>query len=241
MMKSFFALLSQWSVLSLLIFWAVPVTSLPVAVRRQSPFDALLQAFTQFLNGIQTSILNDVDEILPLPAGKYTITQNSPTPVQRAAAIAVKQATFLYGPPVAGGPFFPSGPLGLQRVALDQAFLQEDLVPELGLAVADATAAVAGLPKVGIRRLRFTFATHSYIYSTMGCKRFETTPSSTMENGRELFQEDQTLASRPITPRTFCSQWSACLSVRTRCADSFLGQTLALFKSMMPQRRQYPG
>jgi hypothetical protein len=183
MMKSFFALLSQWSVLSLLIFLAVPVTPLPAAVRRQNPLDELLQYFEQFINGIDSSILNDTAELLPLPHGKYTITQDSKRPARRAAAIAVKRATFLYGPPVAGGPSFPSGPLGQERVALDQAFLKEDLVPELALAVTDAMAAVAGFPKVGTRPLYLTFVYYLCIYSTMVCKPSETTPSSTMENG----------------------------------------------------------
>jgi hypothetical protein len=147
-MASFFSRLSQWSVLSLLVLLAVPVTPLPAAVSRDTTLDAVLKIATSFLNGIQTAILEQVNDIITIPSGKYTITQNSQDPILRAAGIATKKATFLYGPPVAGGPAFPAGAYGTLRVALDQAFIQEDLVPELALAVADAAAAVAGLPKV---------------------------------------------------------------------------------------------
>lgn len=148
-MNSFFAQLSGWSVLSLLIFFAIPVTPLPApAVRRDTALDAVLKIATSFINGIQTDILEEVDDILTLPTGKYAITQDSQTPVLRASGLAVKKLTFNYGPPVAGGPYFPAGALGTTRALLDQAFIQEDLVPELALAVADAAAATAGLPKV---------------------------------------------------------------------------------------------
>ena len=147
-MASLVTRLSLWSVLSLLILLTVPVTPLPVAVSRDTTLAAVLKVATNFLNGIQTAILEQVNDIITIPAGKYTITQQSQTPIIRAAGIATKKATFLYGPPVAGGPAFPAGAYGTLRATLDQAFLQEDLVPELALAVADAAAAVAGLPKV---------------------------------------------------------------------------------------------
>lgn len=146
-MKSFFARLSCWSVLSFLFLLALPVTPLPTP-KRDTALDAVLKAATQFVDSIQTAILETVDDILTLPSGQYTITQSSQTPLLRAAAIAVKRLTFLYGPPVAGGPYFPDGALGTTRVLLDQAFIQEDLVPELALAAADAAAATLGLPKV---------------------------------------------------------------------------------------------
>ena len=138
-----------WSVLSLLL-WTLPVTSLPTPAVRQAPtLDAVLKIATQFLNGIQTSILSEIDGILTAPTGgKYAITQNSKSPALRATELAVKKATFNYGSPVAGGPYFPAGILGTARAALDQAFIQEDLVPELALAVADAASAAADVRKV---------------------------------------------------------------------------------------------
>jgi hypothetical protein len=150
-MKSFLSRLPHWSVLSLLIFHAIHVTSLPAAVRRQtSPVtpQELLVAFEQFLASIPLGILNETDVLLPLPNGEYTITQKATDPVLRAAQIATTRATFLYGPPVAGGPYFPTGSYGSDRVALDQAFIQLDLVPELALAVMDLGQAAADVAKV---------------------------------------------------------------------------------------------
>ena len=150
-MKFFLSPLPHWSVLSLLIFHAIHVTSFPAAVKRQtSPVtpQGLLTAFEQFLAGIPLGILNQTDVLLPLPIGDYTITQKATDPVIRAAEIATTRATFLYGPPVAGGPYFPTGALGLARVALDQAFIQLDLVPELALAVTDLGQAAVDVAKV---------------------------------------------------------------------------------------------
>lgn len=137
------------AVLSLFLLLTVLVNASPVAVKRQDAvLSTILKAATQFINGIQTTILDQIDDIIPIPTGQYTITQNSDDPSVRSAGVATKRSTFTYGPPVAGGPSFPSGELGTLRVALDQAFIQEDLVPELALAVADAAAAFLGLPKV---------------------------------------------------------------------------------------------
>lgn len=150
-MNSFFSQLQFWSVLSLLFLLAIPVTPLPTAapaVKRDTALDAVLKTATSFINSIQTAILEQVDDILTLPTGKYAITQNSKAPILRATGVAVKKTTFNYGPPVAGGPYFPTGALGTTRVLLDQAFIQEDLVPELALAVADAAAATVALPQV---------------------------------------------------------------------------------------------
>lgn len=105
-------------------------------------------AFEQFLASIPLGILNETDVLLPLPNGEYTITQKATDPVLRAAQIATTRATFLYGPPVAGGPYFPTGSYGSDRVALDQAFIQLDLVPELALAVMDLGQAAADVAKV---------------------------------------------------------------------------------------------
>ena len=148
-MKSF--LPRHWSVLALLFSQAIHVTSLPAAVRRQtSPVtpQSLLTAFEEYLASIPLGILNQTDVLIPLPNGSYTITQKATDPALRAAQIETTRATFLYGPPVAGGPFFPTGSYGSDRVALDQAFIQRDLVPEVTLAVLDLTQAAADVAKV---------------------------------------------------------------------------------------------
>ncbi|KAJ9616659.1 hypothetical protein H2200_000378 [Cladophialophora chaetospira] len=64
----------------------------------------------------------------------------------RSLAITAKQAGYLYGPPVAGGPYFPTGALGLVKVAADQAEIQLDEDPMLvaaGLDETDSTLSAA--------------------------------------------------------------------------------------------------
>ena len=92
-------------------------------------------------------LLSDITAIVNA-SDAYTIPQNSDDKAARAAAIKVTQAGFLYGPPVAGGPYFPSGVLGIARAAADQAEIQLDLVPELALAALDDTKATADILQV---------------------------------------------------------------------------------------------
>lgn len=75
---------------------------------------------------------------------KYTLPQDSSDPIARAAAIAVTQVGFTYGPPVAGGPYYPSGILGSARAAADLAELQSDLTAEEVLTAEDSALATAG-------------------------------------------------------------------------------------------------
>ncbi|ETI19845.1 hypothetical protein G647_08859 [Cladophialophora carrionii CBS 160.54] len=55
----------------------------------------------------------------------------------RSLDITAKQVGYLYGPPVAGGPSFPSGALGLVKVAADQALIQLDEAPILAAITVD--------------------------------------------------------------------------------------------------------
>lgn len=62
---------------------------------------------------------------LPLPLAPdtkdgYSLPQYDPNPSQRAQEVASSHAGYLYGPSLIGNSsFFPSGPLGNQRVASD--------------------------------------------------------------------------------------------------------------------------
>jgi hypothetical protein len=49
----------------------------------------------------------------------YTIPQGAADAARRAAAIDTTRVGFLYGPAVAGGPSYPSGPLGTVKVTAD--------------------------------------------------------------------------------------------------------------------------
>ena len=86
--------------------------------------------------------LNDRQLLSPSP---YSLPSNGLDSLERSLAIVTKQAGYLYGPAVAGGPYFPTGVLGLARVAADQADLQLDLVPELALSALDATDGTASV------------------------------------------------------------------------------------------------
>ncbi|KAK5117547.1 hypothetical protein LTR62_004969 [Meristemomyces frigidus] len=79
--------------------------------------------------------------------GSYYISQNSPNPLIRSTGVLAKALTFLYGPPVAGGPAYPTGVLGLLKVVADLASIQLDLTPESAQTVLDDGNAVLGVGK----------------------------------------------------------------------------------------------
>ncbi|KAK6212725.1 hypothetical protein LQW54_004992 [Pestalotiopsis sp. IQ-011] len=73
----------------------------------------------------------------------YSLPSDAADPTLRSEGIVVKQAGFLYGPPVAGGPYFPTGDLGLAGVAVDGAEIQADLTPVRAAADLDTTESLA--------------------------------------------------------------------------------------------------
>lgn len=74
----------------------------------------------------------------------YSIPQKAVLPLARSLAIDVTRAGFTYGPSVAGGPFYPSGLLGLAKNAVDVAAEGIESAAELVLTTADQLAAAAG-------------------------------------------------------------------------------------------------
>lgn len=72
---------------------------------------------------------------------KYTLPQHSADPAARAAALNVTRAGYTYGPPVAGGPYYPAGSLGTPRGEADLASLEADLEAEQALVEKDAEKA----------------------------------------------------------------------------------------------------
>ncbi|KAJ4289623.1 hypothetical protein N0V90_010952 [Kalmusia sp. IMI 367209] len=71
----------------------------------------------------------------------YTIPQKAIDPALRALAINTTRAGFLYGPAVAGGPFYPTGPLGNAKVAADVGNEQLEAGPQQVLVFEDAARA----------------------------------------------------------------------------------------------------
>lgn len=76
---------------------------------------------------------------------KYSLPQNADAPVLRSTAITTKRLTFLYGPPVAGGPYYPTGTLGLVKSAADSLAIQLDELPMLTGSSVDNVDATANL------------------------------------------------------------------------------------------------
>lgn len=74
---------------------------------------------------------------------RYSLPQDASDPAARSAELDATRAGYEYGPPVAGGPYYPSGELGAARGAADLASLQADLTPQEALVGKDAAAAAA--------------------------------------------------------------------------------------------------
>ncbi|KAF2443465.1 Lipoxygenase [Karstenula rhodostoma CBS 690.94] len=71
----------------------------------------------------------------------YTIPQGPADAVRRGEAINTTRAGFIYGPAVAGGPFYPSGPLGKAKVDGDIGNEQLEAVPNSALVAKDIARA----------------------------------------------------------------------------------------------------
>ena len=74
-------------------------------------------------------------------AAAYKITQRAPDPVMRQQAIDATREEFLYGPAVAGGPLYPTGPGGNAKVAADIADVQRETSPNTALVQQDVARA----------------------------------------------------------------------------------------------------
>ncbi|KAH8651205.1 arachidonate 8-lipoxygenase [Xylariales sp. PMI_506] len=106
-----------------------------------SNFESQKPAVSQAGTSLLSQLLNS------LTTQPYSIPQQSQDPIIRTANINLVRTSFVYGPPIAGGPFYPSGLLGIAKSALDFANIQLDLTPELALAALDATKATVDISK----------------------------------------------------------------------------------------------
>lgn len=77
----------------------------------------------------------------------YSLPQNDPNSVLRAAGVATKRAGWLYGPGIGGGPSSPIGALAAKRVAVDTAIVSTELSAEEALDTLDTTQATADSAK----------------------------------------------------------------------------------------------
>jgi hypothetical protein len=88
-------------------------------------------------------------ELQPRQLGApYSLPQNDQSPIVRAAGITTKRATFLYGPGIGGGPYSPTGPLGVKYIAADSALTDSELAAEHVVDTADSVTATTDSAKV---------------------------------------------------------------------------------------------
>lgn len=79
----------------------------------------------------------------------YEIPQNATNPL-RQQAINKTREEFLYGPAVAGGPFYPTGSQGRAKVAADIADVQRETTPNTALVQQDVARAGNSSEQVSI-------------------------------------------------------------------------------------------
>lgn len=77
-----------------------------------------------------------------LSSSQYSLPKGSGNLTLRSTAIAVKQATFLYGPAVDGaGPPSPSGALGISYIATDSTLVDGELAQQVLVSTNDSLVA----------------------------------------------------------------------------------------------------
>ncbi|RMZ08199.1 hypothetical protein D0860_04779 [Hortaea werneckii] len=86
----------------------------------------------------------------------YTVPQSTLDKVIRSAGITTKRLGFNYGLPLAGGPAYPTGLLGLARIATDLLSFQLDVTPQLVNVALDDTAAAVAVGEVSSSSIRNT-------------------------------------------------------------------------------------
>lgn len=83
----------------------------------------------------------------------YSLPQQATLPLARALAISITRDGFTYGSSVGGGPFYPTGLLGVAKDAVDVTAEGLDSVAELTLTTADEVTAAVSTAKVCSRKL----------------------------------------------------------------------------------------
>lgn len=135
---------------SIFLFQGLFVYASPVA-KRDSDFDVFLDLFRNFMNQAPVSTpagTTLINQLLKTPIQSYTITQNSKSSLLRSVNLGLVRTNFQYGPSVGGGPFYPSGLLGLAKAALDVVDFYSEFTPELALTGIDAEKATVDSGKV---------------------------------------------------------------------------------------------
>jgi len=130
---------------------ASAIPSLASNVKRDDPATLVNSLMTNLKNAIPIASqagINLFNQVLNGGLGAYTIPQESTDAIIRAVNLALVRTGFLYGPPLAGGPAYPSGLLGLAKDMQDLVNLQLEATPELVGAAADLAKATLDVSKV---------------------------------------------------------------------------------------------
>lgn len=134
----------SFEALALLFLGTILDVNAAVIPRASSnPVDDIINA----LKGIDTSGASKLPDAFSF-GGAYTIPQSDTLDLLRGPAIAIKRTTFTYGPPVAGGPYYPSGIGGIARSAIDTLSINNDALPELAGTALDITKLAAQIDNV---------------------------------------------------------------------------------------------
>jgi hypothetical protein len=133
------------SLLFFLIFYSISVLAAPL-------LNSLVESVSKTADAVGDALKNVTSSVTDPISAPYSLRDGNPT--ARSAAVLLKQTTFLYGPPVGGGPYFPTGPLGLAKVVADQALTGLELAPQFALTSFDAFDSTLGAPQYnGLKRL----------------------------------------------------------------------------------------
>jgi len=150
-----------WSLLLCLFVQNIVISAAAVpnlsSILRRDAADFLNSVSARFQNAIPATtqvgmdMFNTVFGTAVSGRFMYTIPQQASVAASlaRSASILTVRTNFLYGPPVGGGPYYPSGLLGAAKDAADAASIQVDVNSQIVNAAADLAQAVLDTPKVG--------------------------------------------------------------------------------------------
>ena len=136
----------------------VSASAIPAVTKteRDSPTDLIDELVGDMLARFQSSVpipsengTSLLAQLLSALEGEsYSIATESSDPIIRAANLDIIRDAFLYGDAVGGGPYYPSGILGIAKDVLDITNIQLDLTPQILLAINDSKQAILDAAKV---------------------------------------------------------------------------------------------
>ncbi|EMD01099.1 hypothetical protein BAUCODRAFT_61447 [Baudoinia panamericana UAMH 10762] len=159
--------------------------------------------------------------------GNYYTTPKSPNPLLRSTGILAKRLTFLYGTPLAGGPYFPTGVLGFEKVAADVAYIEAtEFPPVLAGTLLDDTQATADYSKYNDLE---TVADYTKLYSNECRNQLPSGPAPGAETNytEDLFFSMERLSNSPYQVRRLNpTSDTLAFTIADNIAQNLTGRTL---------------